>query len=86
MVKEMLDFGKPLHLDATKTNINDLIKESLAVAQPTAKEVAVALEADLAPSLPAFSVDAAKIKQVVLNLITNAVQASPAGWGELRGG
>jgi len=79
MVKEMLAFGKPLELDATKTNINDLIEESLAVAQPTAREAGVELEADLEPSLPALSVDVAKIKQVILNLITNAVQASPAG-------
>lgn len=79
MVKEMLAFGKPMELDATKTNINDLIEESLAVAQPTAREAGVELEADLEPSLPSLSVDVAKIKQVILNLITNAVQASPAG-------
>lgn len=79
MVKEMLAFGKPLELDATKTNLNDLIEESLAVAQPTAREAGVELEADLEPSLPSLSVDVAKIKQVILNLITNAVQASPAG-------
>ena len=79
MVKEMLDFGRSLELQPTKTSLNELVRESMDVAQPMAREAMVKLEADLEPSLPSLLVDIPRIKQVVLNLITNAVQASPAG-------
>jgi signal transduction histidine kinase len=44
-----------------------------------AKENGVELETDLAPSLPSVVLDAPRVKQILLNLISNAVQASHAG-------
>ena len=79
MVKEMLDFGKPIQLQFTATDFNKLVSDSVKVSQPMAKENGVELETDLAPSLPSVVLDAPKIKQVLLNLITNAIQASTAG-------
>jgi two-component system sensor histidine kinase HydH len=79
MVKEMLDFGKPLQLKPSKTDFNELVLESIKVAQPMAKKNGVKLESDLEPSLPSVLLDAPRVKQVILNLITNAVQASPTG-------
>ncbi len=79
MVKEMLDFGKPVELQFTEIDFNELVSDSVKVAQPTAKENGVALETDLALSLPSIVLDAPRVKQVLLNLITNAIQASTAG-------
>lgn len=79
MVKKMLDFGRPLELEPTKISLNELVIETVEVAEPVASKMAVKLEADLEPSLPSLLVDIPRIKQVVLNLITNAVQASRAG-------
>jgi signal transduction histidine kinase len=79
MVKEMLDFGSPLELQLSKVNLNELIKESLQVAQPIARKAGVELKADLGPSLPLVLADIPKVKQVLLNLVVNAIQASPAG-------
>jgi two-component system sensor histidine kinase HydH len=79
MVEKMLDFGRPLELQPTKTSLNELVQESIEVAQPMAREGGVELKADLEPSLPALFVDIPRGKQVFLNLITNAVQASSAG-------
>jgi len=79
MVEKMLDFGRPLELQPTKTSLNELVQESIEVAQPMARKAGVELKADLEPSLPALFVDIPRGKQVFLNLITNAVQASPAG-------
>jgi signal transduction histidine kinase len=69
MVGEMLDFGKPMKLQLTDTK----------VAKPLAKKAGVALKTDLADSLPALALDVPRVKQMLLNLITNAVQASPEG-------
>jgi signal transduction histidine kinase len=79
MVKEMLDFGKPFELEPTTGNLNELVRESLEVTQPVAMKVEVTVKPDLDPSLPPFMLDIPRMRQVLLNLITNAVQASPPG-------
>ena len=79
MVKEMLDFGKPVDLQFTEIDFNELVSDSVGVSQPMAKESGVELETDLASSLPTIVLDAPRVKQVLLNLITNAIQASKAG-------
>ncbi len=79
MVREMLDFGKPLQLQPSKIDFNELVLESIKVAQPMAKKNGVELETDLETSLPSVLLDPPRVKQVILNLMTNAVQASPTG-------
>jgi signal transduction histidine kinase len=79
MVREMLDFGKPLKLQLMETNLNELVLDSINIAQPLARKAEVALKTDLAASLPALTLDVPRVKQMLLNLITNAVQASPEG-------
>jgi len=79
MVKEMLDFGKPVELQFTEIDFNELVSDSVSVSQPMAKERGVELETDLAPSLPSVVLDVPRVRQVLLNLISNAIQASTAG-------
>lgn len=79
MVKHMLEFASPLQLHATKGNLNQLVQETAALAQPVAGEAEVELKIDLEPSLPDTLVDVDRVKQALLNLITNAIQASTAG-------
>ena len=70
MVKEMLDFGKPLQLNSSKTNFNELVLESIKVAQPMAKKNGVKLESDLEPSLPSVLLDAPRVKPVSYTHLT----------------
>jgi signal transduction histidine kinase len=79
MVKNMLDFGKPMEIQPTKTSLNELVQETVKVAQPMMRKTGVELKADLNPSLPFLFLDASRVKRVLLNLITNALQASPTG-------
>jgi len=79
MVKEMLDFGRPLELQLSRRRLNEILLESMEVSKHAAKEAGVELEARLAPSLPEMSLDVGRMKQVFLNLIANAIQASLAG-------
>ncbi len=79
MVRAMLDFGKPLELRLVQTDVNRLVIETVEVAQPMARETNVELKVDLNPSLPVLSLDGPRIKQVLLNLTTNAIQASAEG-------
>ena len=79
MIREMLDFGKPLEIQPTETSLNDLVLETLEVARPVAEKAGVEIKAEPQPSLPSLLLDVPRIKQVLLNLCANAVQASPAG-------
>jgi len=79
MVGEMLDFGKPMTLQITDANLNALVLDSIKVATPLAIKASVALKTDLDDSLPTMAVDVPRVKQMLLNLISNAVQASPEG-------
>ncbi len=62
-----------------KVNLNKIVLESIEIAQVTAKKAGVEIQTDLDTSLPLVMLDAPRVKQVLLNLITDAVQASQAG-------
>lgn len=79
MVKDMLEYARPLTVSLAPADLNIIITESLAVVQPLAEAREVALESRLQPEIPQLSLDAARMKQVVINLLTNAIQASPPG-------
>jgi two-component system sensor histidine kinase HydH len=79
MVKEMLDFGRPLELRFSEASLNEIVLDCMQVSKPVAKEVGVELESYFESSLPVMFLDASRMKQVILNLMTNAIQASPAG-------
>jgi two-component system sensor histidine kinase HydH len=79
MVREMLDFGKPAELQFKRTNLNDLVQEIMDVIRPVAEKCQVVLKTDPDPLLPSLMLDGPKVKQALLNLVMNALQASPAG-------
>lgn len=79
MVKDMLDFSRPLELRKSRENIRDILFETLAVLAPVAEEKRVSLHADSNESIASVPVDITRMKQVFMNLIMNAIQASPPG-------
>ena len=79
MVKEMLDFSRPLELHVSTRDIQPVIKESLDVVRDLAGEKNVELRVQSAQGLPACSIEAMRMKQVLINLLNNAVEASPEG-------
>jgi signal transduction histidine kinase len=88
MVREMLDFGRPLQLKTKMENLNTLVGECTELSRPMAEEQGVVIQTELDLDLPSQPLDREKFKQVILNLITNSVQASPSGktvWVGTRG-
>lgn len=79
LVKNMLEFGRPLEVQREQTHLNELVLETLETVRPMAQAASVELEAKLSPSPTFVLLDRAKIKRLLLNLLTNAVQASPEG-------
>ena len=79
LVMGMLEFSRGIQLQKNKWNLNELVLESFDVAGIMAKEFDVRILSDLEPSLPSIDMDAARVKQVLLNLIANGIQASKSG-------
>jgi two-component system, NtrC family, sensor histidine kinase HydH len=78
MVKDMLEFGKPMELELSQADLNDLVRETVEVSKPIAAKAGVVLKMEVDESLPALELDVSRLRQVLMNLIVNAIQASPA--------
>ncbi len=83
IVRDLLDFARPHEPALEAEDIGELVADTLHAAQgdhvPGGVEVDVQLPADL----PLVRIDERMIRQVLLNLVLNAMQAMPRG-GTLR--
>ncbi len=80
IVKNLLDFSKPQKADQRPADINLCVQDSIKLMQNTLDISNIELRTGLSPNLPQVFIDHHQIQQVLVNLITNAVQAmSPGG-------
>jgi two-component system sensor histidine kinase HydH len=79
MIKDMLDFSRPLELHLTNQDVQHVIKDSFDVVSDLASERKVSLRVQLSPDLPPCLSETARLKQVLINLLSNALDASPPG-------
>lgn len=68
-----------LSLNRTETDLRPLLHEMLEIFAPMAEEQEITLHAELAPTLPAVPADSVRIRQVLHNLLANALRHTPAG-------
>ena len=79
MVRDMLAFAKPMELDRSEADPRELIEETLAVAEEMARGRKVKLTHEVSDKTRKAMFDSMRMKQVLLNLVTNAIEASPEG-------
>jgi signal transduction histidine kinase len=72
-----------LNLKRAPTDLGLLINEAIASFRGQAQAGGVSLSADLAPDIPAIELDPARIRQVLTNLIANALRYTADG-GSIR--
>jgi PAS domain S-box-containing protein len=75
----LLDFSVPRALDLHPENLSGIVEQSLALVKHEMTHNPVKLVRELADDLPPVHVDKQKIKQVLVNILTNAVHAMPQG-------
>ncbi len=85
-ITRLLQFVRPYEPRLDAADLTALARDCLLLLEPKAAERRVRLELRLepaaaAPEAWAQEVDAGQIKQVLLNLLLNALDASPAGGG-----
>ncbi|HHB91291.1 MAG TPA: HAMP domain-containing protein [Anaerolineae bacterium] len=68
-----------LSLHPAEVDARALVAQAEAVFQDAAREKGIRLEADIAPALPAIWADIDRVRQVLYNLLSNALRHTPAG-------
>lgn len=79
LVGEFLRFARPAKLAFAAANLNEIAESVIWLVENQATSQSVAIEKDFQENLPVVLVDAEQIKQVLLNLAINSLQAMPNG-------
>jgi two-component system sensor histidine kinase HydH len=79
MLKEALDFSRPLELNRKKQEMNPIVRQALSMVTDAALDKQVSIEDKLGKDLPQAQFDEKKMEQLLIDLIMNAIQATPEG-------
>jgi len=79
VIRNLLLFGRHVPPEKTTVRLNELVEEALALLDTRRAQSGVELVRALEEDLPDVTADAAQIRQVLVNLLVNAVQAMPGG-------
>ncbi len=83
LVNDLLDLAKieagRLELDFTSVDLNEIVSGCVALMQPQAGRERIVLRKSLATKLPPVVADARSMRQIMLNILSNAVKFTDAG-------
>ncbi|MDE3052322.1 MAG: HAMP domain-containing protein [Gemmatimonadota bacterium] len=78
-LQELLAFARPATPTLTPLNVNDVVERAVRLAGPATARGAVRVEVKLDPAMPRIAADEEMLHQALVNVIMNALQATPAG-------
>jgi signal transduction histidine kinase len=79
VVKRFLDFTRPPEMHQEESSLKEILEEILAVERPEFDKANIKLEAPLDAGVGNVLVDRPLLKQALMNLLVNALEATPAG-------
>ena len=79
LITELLTFARSPARTLGPLNLDETVERVVTLLEPEARKHKLTLRHDLAPGLPIVHADGDQIKQVLINLVLNAIQATPAG-------
>ncbi|CAO3440483.1 PAS domain-containing sensor histidine kinase [Azospirillum endophyticum] len=83
VISDILDVAKieagKLEMHPQPMDVRDAVESSLLLIAERAEEGRLVLTQDIAPDTPRLLGDPVRVKQILLNLLTNAVKFTPAG-------
>lgn len=77
ILNQLLDFAKPLSMEFDLVDVNKLVVSCGELLEMKIKEEKMEIVTDLDPSLPRIRADAERLSQALINLMLNAIEASP---------
>ncbi|MES1166292.1 MAG: ATP-binding protein [Verrucomicrobiota bacterium] len=83
LVRDFLAFAKPAPLNPRPVDVGALLASTAGLIGPEAEAARVGLAIEAAADLPAVAGDAERLRQVLLNLIRNALEAMQDRGGHL---
>ncbi len=75
VVSQFLAYARPFQIHSEASDTNALIRQVVDLVRAEGVADGISLEAELAPGLPPISLDPDKLRQIMLNLVKNALQA-----------
>ncbi|OWO93865.1 PAS domain-containing sensor histidine kinase [Rhizobium esperanzae] len=83
IVNDLLDISKieagEMDLDFAAVGLNEAVSEAVALVQPQANGQRVIIRTALSHSVPEVVADLRSIKQIALNILSNAIRFTPSG-------
>jgi two-component system cell cycle sensor histidine kinase PleC len=83
LINDILDFSKAeagkLEVQIADVDVNKILRSSMRLVEPRAMESEVKLIEDLPKDHVVVKTDAKRLKQVVLNMLSNSVKFTPSG-------
>lgn len=79
VVKTFLDFTRPVQLNLTDIKVSDFMDEIAALARPQAEASGIQIVEKTELDDVVLTVDVDLLKQAVLNIVVNAIEAMPNG-------
>jgi len=83
IINRLLQFARQAAPAKTPLSLNDLVDSTAAFLAHEFAKARARLEQNLAPDLPEVMADPGQVRQVLLNLLINALQALGAGGGHI---
>ena len=75
VIRRVRALAKKTDTDKAQLDINELVREAMALVQRELSRHEVSLRMELAPGLPAIYGDRVQLQQVIINLVMNAIEA-----------
>jgi signal transduction histidine kinase len=83
VVQTLVDFTRPVELRLSEMDLRKVVEDVVALASPAAERHNVIIERQPNPEVLPVRIDVDLVKQAILNIVLNGVQAMPEG-GTLR--